>query len=435
MSRPWEAAGFPPLAERPFDLDVDEESFALLAELLPRFGDIVGVAPDTRDAATVVLNHPDYVRHVFGRNYGNYTKGLGKERVRLLLGKGLIVSEGEDWLHSRRMIQPAFHRDVIARLAETIAAVNLQFLERWRRRAAAGEPIDVTTDLARLTLEIIVRCLFGDDIEELIEAEGDIPFAFLAQELSRDFRTVQRFLRPRRQIRSLLERRRRRGEEHRDLIGMLMAARHPETGEPMSDKALTDEVTTLVVAGHETSASTLNWAWYLLSRHPEVEAELHSEVDALDLPGAPGFADLASLDRTRRVLEETLRLYPPGWVLTRRAIETDTVGPYTLPAGTDVLVSPYFLHRHPRYWPDPQRFDPDRFAAGEERHRFAYIPFGAGPRRCIGDFFAMVEMQIHLALVARHLKLSYLGDGPPALEARINLRTREPLLFRAELRG
>ena len=432
MSEPWKIDGFPPLADRAFDLTIDEQSFAFIEDAVGRYGDVFGVRPETRTAATVVVNHPDHAWRVLGSNHSNYTKGVGMRRVRMLLGKGLIVNEGRSWRDRRRVLQPAFHAQAIANLSGVMADANRALLERWRAKAASGEPIDVTKDTARLTLEIIVRCLFGEDTEDLAAESGDIPFAFLADDMSRSLRTVHRLRQPREQVKRLIERRLGRGEQQHDLLGMLLAARHPETGEPMDSTSVCDEVATMVVAGHETSASALCWAWYLLSQHPEVEAELHREADAL--PSDPATTDdLRVLPATRRVLDETLRLYPPGWVLTRRAIDSDRFGPHCIPPGTDVLVSPYFLHRHPDYWSSPATFDPGRFTSAP-RHKHAYIPFGAGPRRCIGDVFAMVEMQLHLGLMTRHVKLRYLGEGPPTPEPRVNLRPKEHLAFIAELR-
>ncbi len=426
---------FPPGPDRRFDLDIREESFPVLAELLARFGDVVGVLPATREAPSVVLNHPDHVRQVLGPNYGNYVKGVGRDRVRLLLGDGLIVSDGELWRHQRRMMQPAFHQEVLERLSAVMWDCNRELLDRWREAAERGETLDVREDVARLTLEIILRCLFGDDFDPMVASHGENPFGFLTEQAQRDLTTVQLFRTPKRLIRELLERRRREGRTTSDLVGMLMAARHPTSGEPMSDRQLTDEVTTLIVAGHETSAATLGWAWYLLSQHAAAEAQMHREVDALDAAAVSDPARLRSLAYTRQVLDETLRLYPPGWLLSRRALAADTVGAYTIPAGADVFIAPYFLHRHAEFWSDPERFDPDRFRdGGAPSHRFAYIPFGAGPRRCIGITFAQAEMQIHVGLVARHLRLRYAGDAPPVLEPRINLRSRDPLMFRAERR-
>ena len=211
---------------------------------------------------------------------------------------------------------------------------------------------------------------------------------------------------------------------------MLMQARDKASGQPMPDKALIDEVMTLIVAGHETTASGLNWLWHLLSRHPEVTARLHAELDALQ--GEPKSQQILELPYLGQVIDEALRLYPPGWLITRRAIADDELGGYPVPAGTDIFISPYLVHRNPRCWERPEQFDPDRFRdeAVKERKRFAYLPFVAGPRHCIGEAFALTEMRIHVARVARRFHLQPTGGREVEMEARVNLRTRNPLIMR-----
>jgi cytochrome P450 len=233
-----------------------------------------------------------------------------------------------------------------------------------------------------------------------------------------------------------MRRRAAEAEEHLDFLAMLMSARDKETGAPMSERELIDEVMTLVVAGHETTASALNWTWYLLALHPEVEARLHAEIDASRAVSAASLAQMEALPYTQQVVSEALRLYPPGWLLSRRALDADVLAGFEIPAGADVLFSPYLLHRHPRFWADPDAFRPERFAAENEaeRPRFAYMPFAAGPRHCIGETFALYEMLMHLYKVARRYRLTYLPTEPVELEAQINLRTKNPLYMRLERR-
>jgi len=204
----------------------------------------------------------------------------------------------------------------------------------------------------------------------------------------------------------------------------------------MGERELIDEIMTLIVAGHETTASGLNWTWYLLAQHPRVEARLHAEIDAAAELAAPTVSEMDSLGYTRSVIDEALRLYPPGWLLSRRTIEADVLGGYPVPAGTNVLLPLYLLHRHPRFWKRPEEFEPERFAPEHEaeRPRFAYMPFAAGPRHCIGETFALYEMLVHLYKVARRYRLRYVPDKPLELEAQINLRTRHPLHMRLEAR-
>jgi len=217
---------------------------------------------------------------------------------------------------------------------------------------------------------------------------------------------------------------------------MLMDARDKETGSPMSGRELIDEVMTLIVAGHETTASGLNWTWYLLSQNPRAEALLHEEIDGNPEKPTPSLVEMESLPYTKNVCDEALRMYPPGWLLSRRTIGPDLLSGYAVPAGTDVLLCLYLLHRHPRYWKEPEAFRPERFDAAHEaeRPRFAYMPFAAGPRHCIGETLALYEMYVHLYKVARRYRLTYVPVGPLELEAQINLRTRGPLMMKLERR-
>jgi cytochrome P450 len=235
---------------------------------------------------------------------------------------------------------------------------------------------------------------------------------------------------------ALAKRRNAEKTEHFDFLQMLMDARDKETGAPMSERELIDEAMTLIVAGHETTASGLNWTWYLLSQNREAEAKLHAEIDAAAEKSEPSLAEMEQLSYTKNVVDEALRLYPPGWLLSRRTIGPDVLGGYDCPAGTDVLLCPYLLHRHPRYWKEPDAFRPERFDAAHEseRPRFAYMPFAAGPRHCIGEALALYEMYMHLYKVARRYRLTYVPDRPLELEAQINLRTKYPLMMKLERR-
>lgn len=432
MTSPWTRDGFPPLASRAFDPDLDEATFDYLGEAF-RERDLVGVEPVERSTGVVLINDPDQAWYVLGRNHVNYVKGIGVRKVRMLLGKGAIAVDGKAWRDRRRVLQPSFHQEAVSRLTGLMATTNRRFADKWCAQTAAGEPIDISTDTARLTLEIMVRCLFGSDLDRLTDEGGDIPFSVLTEDLHRTLTTVHRLQADRERLSVLIQERRGRAEPEPDLLGVLIAARDEETGEPLADKSILDEVVTLAVAGHETSASALAWAWYLLSEHPEVETRLHEEVDAFGAAGPESADDLKRLSYTRRVLDEVLRLYPPGWMLTRQAIDDDRIGDYAIPGGTYVVVSPYYLHRHPAYWDHPDRFDPDRFLE-PPKHKRVYIPFGAGPRRCIGDMLGLFEMQFHLAQVARRLRLRYLGDQPPTVEAKVNLRPKERLMFKGSAR-
>jgi len=404
--------------------------------LFARHGDTYRVFVPARRSYTYVIHHPDDVKRVLVANHKNYTKGVGLDRVRILLGKGIMTSEGELWKRQRYMMQPLFHRRVINQFASVIAAAHERLFARWDALARGGATVNLTDEMSALTLEIVLRSIFGRDLDRLTQQFGANPFEVVTREQSRDLQFAYKFRSLGRLVTQLIARRRAEPEEHMDFVAMLMQVRDKESGEPMGERQLVDEIMTLIVAGHETTASGLNWTWYLLSQHPQVQARLHAEIDAVDYPLAPGLAQVETLTYTGQVVNEALRLYPPGWVLSRRTIEADVLGGYPIPPGTNVLLPLYLLHRHPQFWEDPDAFRPERFAPGHEteRTRFAYMPFAAGPRHCIGETLALYEMLMHLYLVARRYRLIYVPDKPLELEAQINLRTRHPLHMRLEAR-
>jgi cytochrome P450 len=327
-------------------------------------------------------------------------------------------------------MQPSFHRRVIDRFSGLIDEVNEKFTARWAASAARGEAVNLTDDVSELTLDIVLRSIFGTDLERLELKLGANPFEVVAKETNRDLKFAFRFRSLTKLVAELIERRRREPEEHFDFLAMFMATRDRDTDEAMSDKEMIDEVLTLIVAGHETTAAALTWTWYLVSQHPEVAERLAEEADAIG--GARLGLDAAeSLNFTHCVVQEALRLYPPGWLLTRRTLEADELGGYAVAPRTDVFICPYLLHRHPAFWSDPEAFNPERFAGAdaEERHRFSYIPFAVGPRHCIGEGMAMFEMLVHVSRMSRRFRLTRATDEPIELEAQINLRPRSPLMM------
>ena len=430
----------PPAAAEPIDISFTQDALSGLCAAFARYGDAFRVYSPVTQTHIYVLSHPDHVRRVLVDNPQNYTKGIGIERVGILLGRGIMVSEGELWRRQRKMLQPAFHRDVIARMVSHIRDANLQLLDKWLEHARNKKAVNVTQDVSDVTLQIVLRALFGEDLETIVSEHGSNPFALLTAESERNLAFAYKFRALSKLVMDCVNRRRARTGHHSDLLSMLLAARDRKSGEAMPDKQLLDEIMTLIVAGHETTASALNWMWYLLSQNPGVEQCLHAELARLSAAPATMEA-VAQLSYVRQVIEETLRLYPPGWLLTRRAIRADTVGGYPIAPGTDIFISPYLVHRHLGYWPEPERFDPQRFdpAHVAGRNRFCFLPFALGPRACIGEHFAMVEMTLHAALLARHVRLHYLGAKPGAerveLECQVNLRTKRHLHMMPEERS
>ena len=421
----------PPGPSAGFDLDGSDETLARLREYSANYGDFYRVFSPSRGSYGYVINHPDDVKHVLLSNHRNYTKGAGMDRVKILLGSGIMTSEGELWRRQRRMIQPAFHRHVLDRFGSLIAEVNDKYAGRWAASAARGEPIDVVEETSEMTLEIVLRSIFGDDLARLEREFGANPFDVVTKEANRDLKFAFRFRSLSKLVGELIARRRCVPEERFDFLDMLMATRSRDTGEGMSERELIDEIMTLIVAGHETTAAALAWTWILIADHPDAAQRLEAEADRSGATATLGLAEAERLAFTRQVIQESLRLYPPGWLFTRRNIDADVLGGYPIGPRTDVFISPYMLHRHPAYWDEPEEFRPERFAPANsaERHRFAYIPFSVGPRHCIGENLAMFEMLVHLRTMCRRLRLRRASADPVEFAAQINLRPRSNLMM------
>jgi cytochrome P450 len=423
-----------PGPSEPLDISFNEDALATLTAAFRQFGDAFRIFSPTANSHICVFSHPDHVRRVFVDNNGNYTKGIGIDRVRILLGNGIMASEGDFWRRQRKMIQPAFHRDMIANMVAAMRNTYADLCNQWLSMARRGETINLTEELSNVTLHIILKAIFGEDFNAINAMPGGNPFMLLAHETERNLQFAYKF----RALSGLvLEhiKRRQSGQAGDDLLGMIVSARDRRTGDAMTDRQLVDETLTMVVAGHETTASALNWLWYMLSQHPEVETRLQREVDAWD--GRDTNEALQNqLPYTRQVIEETMRLYPPGWLLTRRSIAEDVIGGHAIAGKTDVFISPYLVHRHPAFWDSPDKFDPDRFEPSRKagRNRFCYLPFALGPRACIGEHFAMVEMLLHTALVARQLRLRYCCNDPVELECQVNLRPKHSIMMQLEER-
>jgi cytochrome P450 len=427
----------PPGPGDPRPIGVDAETLALLSDLQQEYGDFVAVTkPNGRQA--LFINDPDEVRRLLVRHHGKYVKGPGFERVKMLLGNGLIVSDGETWRRSRRMIQPAFTRQNIHRLIGLMIECAETRIERWTRVAEEGALLDITQEMSDFALELILRSIFGADYESRILAAGENPFGFLSKESERNLRIVLQVRETRKLILDIVrERRNRDNDGPSDFLSMYMTATD-KAGEGFSEEELLDEIVTLIVAGYETSAGTLNWAWYLLARHPLAEEALLDEARRC-LPATDGIDQDALTDMVyaQQLLEETLRLYPPVWIFSRRSTKQDELGGYVIDPGTDIYLSPYLLHRTGKYWADPNQFDPDRFAPGAayKKGERPYFPFSLGPRRCLGEYFSFLEMKVHLGLLIQRFHMTLVDGDEPELDLGINLRTSQSIFLRPELRG
>jgi cytochrome P450 len=395
-----------------------------------------------RRRSVFLVTDPAAVKRVLqdnADNYGRKTRSLAA--LRETIGDGLLTTTGPAWWRNRRLMQPAFHKQRLGGFAGTIAEAAEDFAARAARLGAAGPPFDLVPELARLTLRILGRCLFDRELTDEADAVGGAVQVVLHHTIEKlgsliplpGLVPTPKNLRFRRALRaldrvvlSLIEERRRGAgaAERGDLLTMLVSARDEETGEGLGDRQLRDEVMTLLLAGHETTAMALSWTFYLLSLHPGVRRRLEDELAAALAGRAPALDDLPRLPYTRMVIEEAMRLYPPAWVITRSATGADELGGFAIPAGDMVLLSPYVTHHDPSLWEDPEGFDPERFAPGAEggRPRYAYYPFGGGPHLCIGAGFAMMEATIVLATVAQRLRLDLEAGRPVAIEPLVTLR-------------
>jgi len=416
----------PPESTEKIDLGFQPDSLDIMMDLFKTYGNIYRVYSPYRKTYTYVVTHPEYARHVLVNNQRNYTKGVGIDRVKILLGNGIMVSEGDYWRRQRRMIQPSFHRQVIAGLSDRMKAENLVLMRKWKRNCAEGELINVTEETSDITLQIVLRSIFSIDLENTVKESGENPFNLVKDETHRDLQFARRFRDLGKVIKKYKALRESEQRTEFDFLSMLMETVDKESGERMTEKELLDEVMTLIIAGHETTASVLNWVWYFLGTKPDVQEKVFQEVKKFH-GEVPSFEQLNEISYTKMVIQETMRLFPPGWLLTRRAIADDNIGGYDVPAKSDVFVSPYMIQRSPEFWHDPEAFIPERFE--KEVPRYEYFPFAAGPRQCIGDFFALVEMQMHIAYMLQHFNVKYVEKYPLEIEALVNLRTKNDLFL------
>lgn len=395
----------------------------------------------------IQVNHPDGVQRILQENNQNYIKGDYWYPIRMVGGDGLFASEGAHWLRQRRLMQPAFHRQRIAGFAEVMTGQTERMLARWEQAASLGTPLDISQEFTHLTMRIITEAMFSSQVEADTQAVSraittlleDINFRFQAPFYPRLGFPTPRNLRARAALRvvdeviyRIIARRRQSGEAVDDLLGMLMEARDEETGEAMSDKHLRDEVITIFVAGHETTAVLLTWLFHILAKDPEWEQRLSDEVSQSLQGRLPAFADLGSFPILRMAIDETLRLFPPAWLSSRQCLEDDELCGFPIRAGEVAGFSSYVIHRLPEYWPDPERFDPLRFTAENTagRPRFAYIPFGGGPHQCIGNNFALVEAQLIFAMLVQRVRLQAVVERPVVIHPTVTLRPKDGVWMR-----
>jgi cytochrome P450 len=423
-------------------VEISRNPLAMMMSMKREHGDIarwkIGPQP------IYLFSHPDLVRDVLVTNGKNFHKSRGLERAKRLLGNGLLTSEGEFHLRQRRLAQPAFHKHRIESYAATMSDYAARTSNRWKN----GETVDMHIEMMRLTLGIVARTLFDADVEAEAAEIGEalttafesfnfamLPFTEYLEKFP--LPSVRRFNAARatldRAIYRIIDERRKSTEDRGDLLSMLLMATDTEgDGTGMSDTQLRDEALTIFLAGHETTANALTWTWYLLSQHPDVEARLHEEIDRVLGGRSPVFEDMAFLPYTRRVLSESMRLYPPAWGIGRRALEPFEARGYEIPARAVVLMCPYIVHRDERFYPDPERFDPERWTPEQiaSRPKFSYFPFGGGNRICIGEQFAWMEGVLLIAALSQRWRMELDPSQRVEVQPLITLRPKYGMRMR-----
>ncbi len=371
---------------------------------------------------TFLLTSPPDVEHVLHDNYKNYAKqSRGYTALRRILGNGLLTSEGSFWLRQRRLAQPAFHKEHMAGWAKVMTRAATEQVAAWAPHIAKGEKFDLHVDMMRLTLRVVGETLLSTDVTKAAAEVGDALEVALHLMAARTTRLVPvpdwvpipshlKLEKARAALNGVVDRiiaERRRTGPGDDLLGMFMTTKDADTGEQMDDEQLRVEVLTMLLAGHETTANALSWAFYLLGQSPDIERKLRDEIATVLQGREPSMADLPRLKYTSAVLNEALRLYPPVWALARRAEEDDVLSGVRIPQGSLVFVLPWLVHRNPNVWPNPEKFDPERWLGEQKpRSRCAFLPFSSGPRKCIGDGFALLEGQLVLATLMQRVNLS-----------------------------
>ena len=411
-----------------------------LGRMWREYGDLVRL-PIMPGLTFFLAAHPAHAEHILSTHQERYVKpDVFLKPMGLVQGQGLFTSEGEFWLKQRRLMQPAFHQKQLVKLHAVMLSCVQSLLREWEDKPES-EVIDIAAEMTRLTLKIVSAALFSVDISGEFDRLGQAfrtsleyvyhrmntplaPPVWIPTPRNLKFRQAKQTLD--RVVLGIIQSRRQDPTEQYDLLSMLLTAQDEETGEGMSDRQLQDEVITLINAGHETTATTLAWTWYLLGTHPDVMTKMHDEVQTVLNGGSPTFEKLAQLQYTRRVFDESLRLCPPGLGQPRVALEDDEIDGYFIPKESIFNIAHYFIFRHPEFWENPEQFDPDRFLPekANQRPKFAYFPFGAGPHICIGKSFALMESTMILAAIVQRFHVELVPNQPIEIDPQFTLRPK-----------
>jgi cytochrome P450 len=427
------------LRDQEVEIDTANESenpFEFLLTVTQRYGDVVKYTGPL--GTTYLFNHPDHIKQILQNPQFHRTS-----LVKIVLGEGLLSSDGDYWKKQRGRAQSFFHRDALAKLEPVVQARTRTMLEQWAHTAECGESFDVAAEMTRLTLTVIVDVLFGVNLQTQIRELGEAldvllndlgamgctqlntPLTFSASGRERfqsALATLDRI------VRKIIEDRRRADDNPANFLSFILSVRDEETGARLSDRQLRDEVVTMLIAGHETTSLILSWAWNLLAENPDCERSLHQELDTVLGSRLPKFEDLDQLPYALMVLKESMRLYPPVWFIARKTMFACNVGGCHVPDNTLVVVSPYAIHRHPEFWLNPGEFDPVRFSPGSQQLKYSYIPFGGGPHLCLGMNMALMEGHLILASIAQKFRVRPVPGRVVEPQPAITLRLRDGLV-------
>jgi len=403
-----------------------QDPLHFITDRVPKYDGIFRVKSPFFLEQVAIVSKPDYVKHILQDNNKNYQKSYAYRIMRHLVGNGLLTSEGDFWLRQRRLAQTAFHKERLEGFASIMTHATQDLISVWNKMED-GKQVDLSREMMEVTLTIVSRCLFSTDVHDVIDT------------VSREFsianeRLIRRIVKPvkvplwiptpgnirenrsystiKKVVRQIVEKRRQSKEQYDDLLSMLMEAKDEDTDAMMNDRQIEDEVLTIFLAGHETTAVALTWLFHCLDENKEVEEKAVAEAKTVLNGRSPGLNDLPKLDYTRMIIDETMRLYPPAWMIGRIAMEDDEIGGFRIPKGLNMLIPVYQVQRDPQYWENPLEFIPERFTAEKIKtyHKFLYYPFGGGPRLCIGRNFAMMEMQIIVPMLLQYFSLHKPAD-------------------------
>ena len=444
-------SSFPPGPKTPYPgahlVSLAKDPIGFVSSLPGPYGDLVYFPMAGKP--TFLLNDPELIKEVFVTQYRNFTKGSGLIRLKAILGEGLITSEGDFHQRQRRLAQPAFHKQRISAYGDVMSHHAQKARDRWQE----GQVLDVELEMSRITMAIVGKTLLNADVEDESQEISDavnairerfsiavFPFMGLVDKLPLPHNL--RFNKSKKRLDDIIYRmigeRRASGKDHGDLLSMLLMAQDTEGDHSgMTDLQVRDEAMTIFLAGYETITNTLTWTWYLLSEHPEIEKKLHEELDRVLEGRLPGMEDLMKMPYLNKILTESMRLYPAAWMVARESVEECQIGGYRIPPGSVLFMCPFVTHRHPKYYKDPEKFDPDRWTPQfrEALPRLAYYTFGAGPRQCIGEAYAMMEGALLIAAIAQKWKLKMTPNHPVKIQANVTIRPKYGMPMQLEKRA